>query len=160
MAVNLINSNDITITQTGDNIQLEAPNIGDLTNLNTTDKSSLVEAINELKDGEEYSTSEVKTNKKWINGKPIYRKTYVFSNLTGSGRTIDITNLNMDTFLPYEAVGTWSNGGAINWPYYISNTDNGRLYRASSTQVNINYTLPDYNSRGLIVTLYYTKTTD
>lgn len=56
MAVNLINSNDITITQTGDNIQLETPtpintivsNMGDITNLNTTDKSSLVNAINEV----------------------------------------------------------------------------------------------------------------
>lgn len=30
--------------------------------------------INEIKDGEVYSTTETKTNKKWINGKPIYRK--------------------------------------------------------------------------------------
>lgn len=117
--------------------------------------------INNNSSGNEiYSTDEIKTNKVWIDGKPIYRKTYVFSNLTASARTIDITNLNIDTFLPYEAFGTWPNGGAVNWPYYISNTDNGRIYRTSPTQVNINYTFPDYNSRGLIVTLYYTKTTD
>lgn len=48
MAVNLINSNDITVTQTGDNIQLETPNIGNLTNLTTTNKSSIVDAINEV----------------------------------------------------------------------------------------------------------------
>ena len=96
----------------------------------------------------------------WIDGKPIYRKTYEFSNLTTSQLSIDIANLNIDTFLPYEAVGTWSGGGAINWPYYLSDTDNGRIYRLNSTTVMINYVFPDYNNRGLKLTLYYTKTTD
>lgn len=55
MAVNLINSNDIEVEQTGQDIQLKTStpistiegNIGDLTLLTTTDKSSLVGAINE-----------------------------------------------------------------------------------------------------------------
>ena len=56
MAVNLIDSSDITVTQTGDNIQLETTvdiqtlesNVGSLSDLDTTDKSSIVNAINEL----------------------------------------------------------------------------------------------------------------
>lgn len=56
MAVNLINSNDIEVEQTGQDIQLKTStpistiegNIGDLTLLNTTDKSSVVNAINEV----------------------------------------------------------------------------------------------------------------
>lgn len=55
MAVNLINSNDIEVEQTGQDIQLKTStpistiegNIGDLDLLTTTDKSSLVGAINE-----------------------------------------------------------------------------------------------------------------
>lgn len=98
MAVNLINSNDITITQTGDNIQLETPNIGNLTNLTTTDKSSIVDAINEI-NGEIpdiYSTSEVKTNKVWIDGKPIYRKTFQFTSANNtSWNLLDSNNYEM-----------------------------------------------------------------
>ncbi len=56
MAVNLINSNDIEVEQTGQDIQLKTSTpistiegyIGDLTLLNTTDKSSLVNAVNEV----------------------------------------------------------------------------------------------------------------
>lgn len=56
MAVNLINSNDIEVTQIGENIQLKTStpittingNIGQLSSLTTTDKSSLVNAINEV----------------------------------------------------------------------------------------------------------------
>ena len=56
MAVNLINSNDIEVEQTGQDIQLKTStpistiegNIGDLTLLTTTDKSSVVNAVNEV----------------------------------------------------------------------------------------------------------------
>ena len=36
--------------------------------------------IKNIKDGEIYSTTEIRTNEIWKDGKPIYRKTYVFSN--------------------------------------------------------------------------------
>lgn len=103
MAVNLINSNDITITQTGDNIQLETPNIGNLTNLTTTDKSSLVNAINEI-NGEIpdiYSTSEVKTNKVWINNKPIYR-IVIDLGLLGAQTTISNVISNCDKVISFD----------------------------------------------------------
>ena len=68
-------------------------NVGDLSQLNTTDKTDLVSAINEV-DGKTdvYSANELKTNKVWTNGKPIYRK--IVSNTmpsTGSG-TIESPN--------------------------------------------------------------------
>lgn len=55
MAVNLINSSDIEVTQTGENIQLSTTvdmqtlesNVGNLSDLGTTDKSNIVNAINE-----------------------------------------------------------------------------------------------------------------
>ena len=56
MAVNLINSSDIEVEQTGQDIQLKTStpistiegNIGDLDLLTTTDKSSVVNAVNEV----------------------------------------------------------------------------------------------------------------
>ena len=47
-------------------------NMGLLSNLNTTNKSNLVEAINEAK-LENYSTTEIVIGK-WIDNKPLYRK--------------------------------------------------------------------------------------
>ena len=54
MSVNLINSSDITVSQTNNDIELKVNDsvveafTGDLTNLTTTDKSNLVSAINEI----------------------------------------------------------------------------------------------------------------
>lgn len=63
-----------------DNVETNTSAIGTLANLETTAKTNLVEAINEVNEKvdtllvDRYSTSEVKTNKLWIDGKPIYRK--------------------------------------------------------------------------------------
>ena len=68
--VNLVDSNDIQVQQTNDNIELNIDNdIKTAISTNTTN-------IQALQDGEVYSTSEVKTSKVYIeNGveKPIYR---------------------------------------------------------------------------------------
>jgi hypothetical protein len=77
-------------------VNTNAGKVGDLSNLTTTAKTSIVESVNELKGGEIYSTNEVKTNKVWIDGKPIYRKvinTGEFSNTEISINT-GITNIN------------------------------------------------------------------
>ena len=46
--------------------------IGDLNTLNTTNKSSIVGAINEVYQNNVYSSDE-KIVGKWIDGKPLYR---------------------------------------------------------------------------------------
>ena len=57
MSVNLIDSSDIKVQQTNDDIELKVNDsvveafTGDLENLNTTDKSNLVNAINEIGSG-------------------------------------------------------------------------------------------------------------
>lgn len=60
-------------------IEENTDNIGDIDNLATQSKSDLVNAINSIVDSEVYSTDEVKTNKVWIDGKPIYRKVIQFT---------------------------------------------------------------------------------
>lgn len=69
---NKVTSGDMNEIKSSVNILYD--NQGDLSSLQTTTKSSLVGAVNELKSGEVYSSSEIKTNKVWIDGKPIYRK--------------------------------------------------------------------------------------
>lgn len=81
MAVNLIDSNDIKVIQSDNDIELQT----DKTTLNTiinakiknSNTSSTTDTyscdyIDNLKDT--YSTSETLTNKIWIDNKPIYRK--------------------------------------------------------------------------------------
>lgn len=64
---------------------------GTLSNLNTTNKSNLVSAINEVNDkaGKSiYSSNEVVIGS-WINGKPLYRKVINTGDLTDSTRYTD-----------------------------------------------------------------------
>lgn len=80
-------------------------NIGALSNLNTTDKSSIVNAINELKDREVYSSNEIKTNKIWIDNKPIYRKVLTLNVAQSSVQAEqDITSLNIATVTHLEGI--------------------------------------------------------
>lgn len=106
----------------------------------------------------EYSTTEQVVGK-WIDGKLIYKKTFEFLDVSSGGFSIDITNLDVDTMVKIEATGYWDNNknGSIAWPYYISNIDNGRVFKNGNT-VYVQYSFPDYNHRGIQFTLYYTKT--
>lgn len=116
-------------------------NQGDLTSLTTTDKSNLVGAINELKDGEINSTTEVKTNAVWTDGKPIYKKVIrsTLPNLQPSGgaSTADgnvahgISNLghviSINGTLDYVGTLYWfpvlSSNGKITTIRYITSTN-------------------------------------
>ena len=62
-------------------------NVGNLATLKTSTKSSVVGSINELVDSEVYSSTETKTNKVWIDGKPIYRKVFTYSNVAITNNT-------------------------------------------------------------------------
>ena len=71
--------------------------IGDLNTLNTTNKSSIVGAINEVYQNNVYSTDETVVGK-WIDGKPIYRKVTVFSSVLND-RDNDLGIQNIDTII-------------------------------------------------------------
>lgn len=126
--------------------------VGNIANLNTTDKSSIVNAVNELKGGEVYSTSEVKTNKVWIDGKPIYRKMIQISvGTTDTSYTI-ANNISQAWIDLGNSWCTW--GGNRTYPlprlmseYYITNDLKLSLKSLSGT--NTGY-----------VVVEYTKTTD
>lgn len=169
MAVNLINSNDITVTQTGDNIQLETPthintivsNIGDLTNLNTTNKSNIVEAINEI-NGEIpdiYSTNEVKTNKVWIDNKPIYRK-IVTGTLPATNFSTFITIDNLDTPISENILITTADNSKLRLPFVNLINNVYCDYYISGNNYYVHFSVNTYGNRPFIAILEYTKTTD
>lgn len=74
--------------------------IGTLSNLNTTNKSSLVSAINEINSNDiakgTYSTNETIIGE-WMNNKPLYRKVLSTVGLTGSTKKSIAYNIeNLD----------------------------------------------------------------
>lgn len=131
--------------------------VGDITTLTTTNKSSVVSAVNELKSGEIYSTTEVKTNKVWINGKPIYRKCYEFTpSKTSASINTGITNL--EKVILFSALPVY-NGGTYAGMQYTSTTDKANIYISSDGTKFESRTLgSDIPTWRIIVE--YTKTTD
>lgn len=95
--------------------ELLIKDLSDKVETNTSD-------IQGIKDAEVYSTSEIKTNKKWIDGKPIYRKT--FTGTTENDGTTLITsefNDNSITLIKsYGQVRSMQVGGYINDRWYNS----------------------------------------
>ena len=70
MAKNLVNGSNIEVIESGNNISLDFTS-GNSLEVAITQNTNDIE---EIKDAEVYSTSEVKTSKIWIDGKSIYRK--------------------------------------------------------------------------------------
>lgn len=136
-------------------------NIGELANLKTEVKSNSVSAINELKDKEAYSSSEIKTNKIWIDNKPIYRKVLTL-NITQSGQaaTENVSSLNIETM-------TFIMGISQSDPTSTNYTWDGTLdkFRAYYNPINKNiYAQTGNNYPTVPCTVYviieYTKTSN
>lgn len=145
------------------NISTINNNIGDLTNLETSDTSSLVNAINELKNAEVYSTNEIKTNKVWVDGKPIYRKVINYTGTLSAGGNYIAHNIsNLGTVVDakgYTLFGT---------SYYMMSA-----YETANNFINIKSISSDnvvvqigsswgssFSSSGCTLILEYTKTAD
>lgn len=73
--------------------------------------------------GIDYSTTEQDTGLKWIDGKPIYQKTFVISD----NNYVDISGLNIDTFVVITGLCSVDNGDAI-IPLYDNVTSEYRSY--------------------------------
>lgn len=144
---------------------LKTDTIGDLTNLETDTKTNIVSAINELKDGDIYSTTEVKTNKVWINGKSIYKMAAQFNNYGTLQQdayiSFPISNIETITFQYLEYYYTpedaWvpfplieSNGNTLGYKYKI--TDGQIKFAGQGSWSGTN--------RPMNFTIEYTKTTD
>lgn len=65
--------NDTDLNEIKNTVNQNDTNVGDLSDLNTIDKSSIVNSINEINNKGIYSTTEQAVGT-WIDGKTVYRK--------------------------------------------------------------------------------------
>lgn len=99
-----------------------------------------------------YSTEEVKTNKVWIDGKPIYRKVFVKPNINISSGTYNLNiNINFETLISLQGMFKNNNGN------YPLNNSESQLYYDTSVKVR---TIGNWGSGDITIILEYTKTTD
>jgi hypothetical protein len=147
MAVNLIDSQDIKINQTDNDITLET----DKTTLNTIIQGKIDEYTT-------YSTSEEQIVGTWIDGKPIYRKVF-------TGTITSVSNLKIGTISNFKeairiygitSMNNYSTSITQYWDSSIKfitqiNNANGDVYiNAGSSSANQLYK----------AIVEYTKTTD
>lgn len=107
-----------------------------------------------------YSTEEVKTNKVWIDGKPIYRKvmTGTFSTST-STQSVAHNILSLGDVITLRGIYTNANNNQVgSIPMYYSN-DLITTLRIDSSYIHLSHTTSLHSSPYKII-LEYTKTTD
>ena len=110
-----------------------------------------------------YSTDEVKTGGKWIDGKPIYRKVVNFGALPNATiKEVSFDNINADTFVKIEGIAMNNSGSAVTIPFADTSaaTQSITIF-ANSTSVSISTgatNRSDYTK--CYITIEYTKTTD
>ena len=143
--------------------------VGDLTQLNTTNKSNLVGAINEVNNKFNYSTEEQVIGK-WIDGKPLYGKTITFTTTIKMNETTSIAH-NIENakniFIDFSASFMEANIGennylSYNFPIigYAGNLTDKVYCYVNPTDINF-YASGAWAENWIKhITLKYTKTTD
>jgi len=116
--------------------------------------SYINDALNET-----YSTNEVKTNKVWIDGKPIYRKVINLGVLPNSSYIEVNTNLTNVKIVKFDCYAYTSGLGALIKTYQYQNADNNIRTSVYSDKVRITTTGNFSTWEGYAI-LEYTKTTD
>ena len=115
----------------------------------------------------DYSTDE-KVIGKWVDGKPIYQKTWVNIDVTDMNdgtnhNIIDISNLNAETTVDIRAVGyQLTDGQKYDYSNTFSNSETNprwfNVWRRQNNYIGIN--IGNLSITSVTVTLQYTKTTD
>ena len=110
-----------------------------------------------------YSIEEVKTDEKWIDGKPIYRKVVDFGALpNATTKTVTFDTVSADTWVNVMALAKSTDGNVINIPYAdTSAASHSITYVINDGRIQVNTGSVDrsgYNK--CYFKLEYTKTTD
>ena len=114
----------------------------------------------EIVNNHTYSTEETKVGT-W-NGKPVYRKTIVISNVTETNKTYDLSSLSIETCMIDSSHSYFEQGNyQIPIGCYGGTTDYSRAFYQKNTktlyvQFGTTYTM----SKNIHITIEYTKTTD
>lgn len=148
------------------NENAEIPNINKITDDDMNEIKTVVNNNDDIvTNATTYSTDEIRVGT-WIDGKPIYKKTYITNENTGSS-TVDISTLNAKEIMDYNSVcyrkGT---NNDYEHPYYAGDNDYFRVFfrtnsASSDYPTSIQYRIASsYSSFKITTTIYYTKTTD
>lgn len=156
MAVNLINSNDIEVEQTGQDIQLKTS-----TPISTLEGGISDNATNiqNIKDGNVYSTTQEIDTGKTLDGKKIYRSYISFTHSSTGNYTYN-HNLGIDSVVSCNAFCTVagqsiSSNGYRPMPYIVSNEN---YFRIDSIKENtIETTAGAWSNNKVYAWLEYTK---
>lgn len=140
--------------------------VGDLAQLNTTNKDNLVGAINEVLSNDttkgSYSTNETVVGT-WIDGKPIYRKVINATKISGNTLLIPINDLNIDTIFFDRTHSYIVTTSAIVYPFpynYANTSDTYTACERDGNNIKINSSEGAYSNGQIILVIEYTKTTD
>ena len=132
-------------------------------NNNATETSTNTDDIANLQNGNVYSTDEIKTNKTWIDGKPIYRKVINIGYLPNKNAKLVNHNISDIDKITYQyAIASDSGGLTYSVPHVASpNMGNSMTMamRSNKEWVQINCS-SDMTSYTAYFILEYTKTTD
>ena len=128
---------------------------------NEANKAPSVRAVNKLNT---YSTEEVRIGT-WIDGKPLYRKVFTGTKVSGSNTTINISELNVDHIYFYGSItgNADGSGGTYEFPlnYYETST---AYIRVNLHRKYSNFTIKSsdgtYFNGTFNLIIEYTKTTD
>lgn len=143
-----VNNGTLTIRQNGETLGEFTANQSTNTTVNLTDNSS-------------YSTSEVKTSATWINGKPIYKKTFSFTLADAESTTINHGISNFGLLIKFEGTVAQSSTKNVPIPRTLADTNyQVGLEGVTATSFEIDVGSSGPRGKQAYMTLWYTKTTD
>lgn len=154
------------ITYTNKETLNEQPSIADKNKVKADDMNEIKSVVNNaittidgIISGEVYLTSEVKTNKVWIDGKPIYRKCIANGSSATNGTKFSLNSIsNIGTITNIMSKAVRSTGAEIFGNYYDGTSNKFTLqYYANNNEIN---TWAGSESYTVTIFVEYTKTTD
>ena len=120
-----------------------------------SDEDTFLDTVkNFVEEKNSYSTTEMLTGGKWIDGKPIYRMSFSATGISSSAVTLS-TALNNTTITPVKVFGFATNKADGNFLQLGYTGGVSVLITSSELRLVGNYTYSAYN-----ITIEYTKTTD
>ncbi len=154
-----INATNLNHIENGiESVEQEIP-VVETSKTTGTDNTYACDYINDIVE-DNYSTSEVKTNKVWIDGKPIYRK--VISNITTPSTTNSWVSIgsvsNVSTLINMYGFVIATDGRTLSLNHSEPSAEISTTFKSGNVEMKV--ILDNWKSRPCYVTLEYTKTTD
>ena len=103
-----------------------------------------------------YSTSEVDTGKKWIDGRTIYRKSYTGTAVKSGSKTIDTISA-ISNIISYTGTAESNYDWAWSIPNYSSGYEVGFRMTTNTKQLQLTFGTNYNTSNYFVLTIEYTK---